>query len=180
MSTEPSPGWLQLPVDQRCESLWIPLHDGELVGIASDFDAGRITLSFEVEYVRQFHDLPEDFRFLVQLDGVQSAKILRYGEESIPWADYESSFANAKTSLEVAEAEFACAPEGTITLSVVGNHDHGREYRQIYSVAGQITFLRSDGEHLGLDAFRAFGEQYWAAWSDGKVESSIHLRPGVD
>ena len=78
---QPVVDWVNLPEDIPTLSLWETLHDGDLLAIESDLLARTVTLRFDVGYVRDFHHLPADTRFVVLVKGVQSARSFR----SVPW-----------------------------------------------------------------------------------------------
>lgn len=52
------------------------LHDGHLESIVSDLAAGSITLTFLVEYVARFHQLPGGTRFILRFEGVSSVRAI--------------------------------------------------------------------------------------------------------
>lgn len=73
--------WVNLPEGATELSLWSTLHDGDLIAIESDLLARTLTLRFDVGYVRDFHNLSEETRFVVTVSGVQSVRSLG----SVPW-----------------------------------------------------------------------------------------------
>jgi hypothetical protein len=73
--------WVNFPPDIPTFSLWDTLHDGDLLAIESDLLTRTVTLRFDVDYVRDFHHLPEHTQFVIVVKGVQSARSVR----SVPW-----------------------------------------------------------------------------------------------
>ena len=73
--------WVNLPEGATEFSLWSTLHDGDLTAIESDRMARTLSLQFDVGYVREFHNLSEDTRFVIVVSGVQS--VLSFS--SVPW-----------------------------------------------------------------------------------------------
>ena len=62
--------WVNLPVGATEESLWDSLHDADLKLVTSNRLDRTIQLVFDIQYLREFHKLPEDMRFLLLLNGV--------------------------------------------------------------------------------------------------------------
>ncbi len=73
-SNEQKLDWINLPANALAESLHAPLHDGEIVSIQSDLLERRITLMIDVLHLRKHHKLAKEQRFVIQLQGVQSAR----------------------------------------------------------------------------------------------------------
>lgn len=73
--------WVNLPKEAEELSLWSTLHDGDLAAIESDLLARTLTLRFDIGYVRDFHKLSEETRFVVIISGVQSVRSF----SSVPW-----------------------------------------------------------------------------------------------
>jgi hypothetical protein len=73
--------WVNFPDGTPKLSLWDTLHDGDLLSIESDLLARTVTLRFDVGYVRDFHHLSEQTRFVIVVNGVRSVRCLR----SVPW-----------------------------------------------------------------------------------------------
>src|SRR5260370_22842818 len=80
--------WMNLPPGTAEVSLWAGLHDAQIVTIQSNLLERTVTLHLESDHLLEFHDLPLDMQFLLLLDSVQSARVLRYstcpGEFSVP------------------------------------------------------------------------------------------------
>ena len=69
--------WVNFPDGTPMLSLWDTLHDGDLLSIASDLLVRTVTLRFDVGYVRDFHHLSEQTRFIIVVNGVRSVRCLR-------------------------------------------------------------------------------------------------------
>src|SRR5580693_3440769 len=76
---EDSPAdWLNLPSVASAVSLWNSLHDAQIVSICSNLLERTMDLFCEIEHLSKFHKLDEGFQFILHLEGVQSARVLRY------------------------------------------------------------------------------------------------------
>ena len=194
----PIPDWIHLPAGVTGESLWDSLHDASLVGVRSDLLARTLVLEFEIDYLQDFHKLPDGLRFQLRFEGTQSVRVVRYAvwpgafsvpkgvsraeesrliaeyqakwrEESAAWSEFESLFAeDAETWLEASDATLVESQAGTTALWFAGQLD-GSEYHQIYIRAERIDALRSDGEPLGMALFKTMGEQYWEAFAQRRL-----------
>lgn len=84
----PVADWVNLPQDMLMEYLDAPLHDAEIVSIRSNLLQRTISIRCDIGHLRRFHRLPEGFQFILELGGVQSARVFRYsiwpGEFSVP------------------------------------------------------------------------------------------------
>src|SRR6266851_9819260 len=80
--------WMNLPHGVPEVSLWAGLHDAQIVSIQSNLLERTVTLNLESDHLLEFHKLPLDMQFLLQLEGVQSARVVHFalwpGEFSIP------------------------------------------------------------------------------------------------
>ena len=80
--------WMNLPHGVPEVSLWTSLHDAQIVSIQSNLLERTVTLHLESDHLLEFHKLPPDRRFLLRLDGAQSARVAHYavypGEFSVP------------------------------------------------------------------------------------------------
>ena len=70
--------WLNLPAGVSAVSLWDSLHDACVISIRSNLLERTMDLSCEIEHLTRFHKLDEGFQFILQILGVQSARVLRY------------------------------------------------------------------------------------------------------
>src|SRR6266480_5180883 len=80
--------WMNLPHGVPEVYLWTSLHDAQIVSIQSNLLERTVTLHLESDHLLEFHKLPPDRRFLLRLDGAQSARVAHYavypGEFSVP------------------------------------------------------------------------------------------------
>src|SRR6202158_5385347 len=80
--------WMNLPHGVPEVSLWVGLHDAQIVSIQSNLLERTVTLHLESDHLLEFHKLPLDMQCLLRLDGVQSARVVHYavwpGEFSVP------------------------------------------------------------------------------------------------
>ena len=80
--------WANLPQGTLTEYLDASLHDAEVVSIRSDLLERTLSIRCDIEHLRAFHRWPEGFQLLLELEGVQSARVFRYsiwpGEFSVP------------------------------------------------------------------------------------------------
>ncbi len=69
--------WVNLPQGAAIVSLWDCLHDGRLVSLSSNLAERTVSLSCQIEHLRSFHELPEGVQFVLTLEDVQSARVVR-------------------------------------------------------------------------------------------------------
>jgi hypothetical protein len=96
-----------------------------------------MTLSCEIEHLRSFNGLPEGLKFVLSLDGVQSARVLRYaiwpGEFTIPpgvsreeearlVADYQAKWREESVAWSEFEAAVLLRSKYPIGLPVCVRH----------------------------------------------------------
>jgi hypothetical protein len=183
---QPTVDWVNLPQGIPTLSLWDTLHDGDLLIVESDLLARTLTLRFDVDYVRDFHHLPEQTRFVIRVSGVQSVRALRsvpwpgecpihegmpyaeqetliaeyhrkWREESQSWTDFERL---AKDELEVSDAMLGRGSDAValqLGLLVKGGSD-----MEVYIRGEGITFYVGERE-VTPQEFVALGEAYWDA-----------------
>lgn len=178
--------WVNFPEAITTVSLWEALHDGDLFAIESDLLARTVTLRFDVDYVKDFHHLPEGTRFVIVVSGVQSVRSIhsvlwpggcqiptgtpneqqdviiaeyrrKWREESQSWADFERL---NRDGFEVSDATLGRGSEGVaLRLGVMA----GDDYLTAYIRGEEATFYV--GEKLvTLEEFVAFGEAYWSVF----------------
>ena len=185
---QPMVDWINLPEDTPTFSLWDTLHDGDLLAIQSDLLARTVTLRFDVDYVRDFHQLPEQTRFGIVVSGVQSVRSLRSvqwrggcsipqgtpndqqstliaeyhrkgREESQSWNDFEHL---TKDGLEVSNATLGRGPNVVaLQLGLMVRHD---SYAKAYMRGEEIAFYIGD-KQVTLEEFVKIGEAYWEAFA---------------
>ena len=189
MASEEKPinDWINLPEGAPTLSLWDTLHDGDLLTVESDLLARTVTLRFDVGYVRDFHHLPEQTRFVLKCEGVQSVRALggepwpggcsipqgisrseqesliaeyhRKWRESQSWADFERLTADG---LEVSNALMSRG-FGTFALQF-GLLVAGDSYVEAYIRGESIEFYVGE-KQLAVEEFVALGEAYWDAFA---------------
>ena len=80
--------WVNLPQGTKTISLWDCLHDAHVVCIVSNLVERTMVLSCDIEHLRSYCGLAEEFQFVLNLENVQSARVLRYavwpGEFAVP------------------------------------------------------------------------------------------------
>ena len=189
----PALDWLHLPEGARTTSLWESLHDGNLLGLTTDLLERSIRLEFDVPYIRDFHQLPVSLKFVLVLDGVESARIDRSvmwpGDSPIPegasfeeqrrlvrdyrskwrtesssWNAFESELASGTIDVEVSDATLAERNGREFALEMIIKIDDATFHTVNFRME-RFTVLRSDGEDFSLDKFLALGEDYWQAFA---------------
>jgi hypothetical protein len=181
--------WVNLPEGATELSLWSTLHDGDLAQIESDLMARTLTLRFDVGYVRNFHNLPNETRFVIFVNGVQSVRAFRsvawpggcsippktpyeqqqaivseyqrkWREESLSWNDFEQLTHNG---VEVSSAILSQGSEGiALRFGLMVGSD---SYVNAFIRGEEVTF--SIGERqLMPQEFVALGEAYWEAFAN--------------
>ena len=186
--------WLNLPSGVNALSLWDSLHDAIIVSIRSDLLSRSMAMTFEVEHLRTFHNFGEGFRFILQLDGVQSARVLRYviwpggcsipdrlsreeehqlvaeyqskwREESATWSDFESQITRENEQVfDISDAALAISPSGPAAVRLCGHLNYAT-YHEVFVRSETPRILGSDGKEFGIEEFRGLGEAYWEAFS---------------
>jgi hypothetical protein len=176
--------WVNLPEGANELSLWSTLHDGDLTAIESDLLARTLTLRFDVGYVRDFHNLPEETRFVIIVSGVQSVRSFssvpwpggcsipvempyeqqqaivaeyqsKWREESLSWADFERL---TNDGLEVSSATLGQGSDGVALC--LGLLVEGGSYVEAYIRGEEITFSIG-ARHLTPQEFVEVGGAYW-------------------
>lgn len=190
--------WMSLPRAATELSLWPALHDAQIVSIASNLLDRTISLHLESDHLLEFHHLPLDMQFLLRLDGVQSARVLRYSvwpgkfslppgvspeeqsrliagyqskwrEESLSWTDLENTLtADCQQVLDISDATLATSADTSSLALRVSGLLNYTSYRQLFLRAERLTLTRGDGHDLGLDGLLEMGEAYWDAFERRK------------
>jgi hypothetical protein len=185
--------WVNLPEGIPKLNLWDTLHDGDLMAIESDLLARTVTLRFDVAYVRDFHHLPEDTRFNIVVQGVQSVRSVRsvpwpggcslppgmpnaeretviheyhrkWREESQSWEDFERLTADP-FGLEVSNATLGRGPD--VVALQLGLLVAKNSYVEAYIRGEDITFFVGE-KQVTPEEFVEFGEAYWNAFARKK------------
>jgi len=199
---------MNLPPGTAEVSLWAGLHDAQIVTIQSNLLERTVTLHLESDHLLEFHDLPLDMQFLLLLDGVQSARVLRYStwpgefsvptgtsreeqsrliaeyqskcrEESLGWTDLEKALTTeCQQVLDIADATLATAADNSVALRITGLLNYA-EHRELFLRAERLTLTRGDGRDLGIVGLLKMGQAYWDAFERQKARAS-QPEPGAD
>jgi len=194
LEESPVVDWLNLPPAANAVSLWDSLHDAQVASIRSSLLERTMALSCEIEHLREFHKLDEEFRFVLNLEGVQSARALRYAiwpggcaipeglsieqqrkivaeyqakwrEESVCWTDFESRITREDEQvLDISDAAITASPEGTVALKICGHLNYAT-YHEVYLRFEVLKIAGAGGKQVELEEFMRMGEAYWAAYS---------------
>jgi hypothetical protein len=193
---EDSPAdWLNLPSVASAVSLWNSLHDAQIVSICSNLLERTMDLFCEIEHLSKFHKLDEGFQFILHLEGVQSARVLRYAvwpggcsilnglsveeqrkivaeyqakwrEESASWNEFESRITRKDEQLfDISDAALATSSRGSFALKLCGNLNCA-SYYEAYLRFETLKISGSDGKQFELEEFQRLGEKYWEAFSN--------------
>lgn len=184
---QPIVDWVNFPESIPTFSLWNALHDGDLLSIKSDLLARTVTLRFDVGYVRDFHRLPEETRFVIVVIGVQSVRALRsvpwpggcqilpgtpkdqqsviiaeyhrkWRQESMSWTDFERL---NKDDFEVGNATLGRGPNvAAFQLGLLAGDDYVTAY-----VRGEGATFHVGEKQVRLEEFVVLGEAYWNAFA---------------
>lgn len=181
--------WVNLPEGATEFSLWSTLHDGDLTAIESDPMARTLLLRFDVGYVRDFHNLSADTRFVIVVGGVQSVRAFsstpwpggcsipagtpaeqqltlvaeyqsKWREESLSWADFERL---TEHGLELSSAVLTQGSESVALC--LGLLVGGDSYAKAFIRGEGITFLIGERQ-VTPQEFVGLGEAYWAAFAN--------------
>jgi len=131
------------------------LHDARLVSLSSNLVERTVSLSCQIEHLRSFHQLPEGVRFVLKLEGVQSARVVRsaiwpggcsvpdgvsreeesriiaeyqakWREESTSWNDFETAVNREdKDVFYILDAALATSRNGVLAIRVDGQLGSG-------------------------------------------------------
>lgn len=189
--------WMNLPDGAQEVSLWAGLHDAQIVSIQSNLLERSLTLHLESDHLLEFHNLPLDMQFLLRLDGVQSARVLRYAvwpgdfsvpagvsheqgarliaeyqskwrEESLSWSELEGAVTmECKQVIDIADATLATAADNSVALRINGLLNY-TEYRELFLRAERLTLSKGDRQELGIAGLQRMGEAYWEAFDRQK------------
>jgi hypothetical protein len=187
-------------------SLWVGLHDVQIVSIQSNLLEHTVTLHLESDHLLEFQKLPLEMQFLLRLDGVQSARVVHYAvwpgefsvpagvareeearliaayqskwrEESLSWSALESALSmECKQVIDIADAALATSADNSVALRISGLLNY-TEYRELFLRAERLTLTRGDGQELGIAGLLKMGEEYWDAFERQKKGDGP--RPGI-
>jgi hypothetical protein len=185
--------WVNLPQDTLTEYLDAPLHDAEVVLIRSDVLKRTVSIRCDIEHLCTFHHLPEGFQFILELEGVQSARVFRYSiwpgeftvplgvsleeesrfvleyqakwrEESFSWPEFEKAITRECAQvLDIADTALASSAD-SIALRLRGYLNY-TVYHEVFLRAEKLTIAGSNGRIFGVKEFQLLGEAYWEAFS---------------
>lgn len=194
--------WLNLPSTTSAVSLWDSLHDAEVVAIHSDLLDRTIALSLEIEHLTAFHKLADGYKFLLRLEGVQSARVLRYAmwpggcsipngmsfeeqrrivgeyqakwrEESASWNEFESTITRLNEQVfDISDAAITASPTGPSALKLCGHLNYAI-YHEVCLRFETLQITGSDGKQFDLEQFLRMGEAYWAAYAARSGQSDV-------
>jgi hypothetical protein len=154
-------------------------------------------MTFDVFYIRKYHNLPEGTLFNFIFDGVTSARVTTYAlwpgkftvpksvsreeedrlikeyqskwrEESLDWNDFEKSLQMKKSSFTVLDPVLASSDKAA-SIKIGGLLND--KYHNVFIRASKLTIDRSDGKSLKLGGFMKLGREYWQAFSEGKLKN---------
>lgn len=193
--------WANLPPGISGVSLWAGLHDAQIISIQSNLLERTVLLNLEIEHLRIFYELPLDMNFILRLEGVQSARVLKYSvwpgafsvspgvskeeearlvaeyqakwrEESLSWSDLEKAVTtDCKQVIDVSDATLATGADGSVALRIVGLFNY-TTYHELLLRAERLTIFRSDAGELAVRDLVKLGEVYWDALERQKDEES--------
>ena len=191
--------WVNLPPEISGESLWDGLHEAQIISIQSSLLERTVTLHVEIENLRIFHQWPLDMRFVFRLEGVQSARVVKYSiwpgtfavppalskqeqdrlvaeyqakwrEESANWSDLEKAVtAEHKQVVDIVDASLATEKDGAVALRISGLLNY-TAYHQIFLRAEKLTISRTDAGKVTIAELLKLGAAYWDALEQHEKE----------
>jgi hypothetical protein len=180
--------WIHLPNNVQETSLWICLHDGELVSCTSNLLECFVTLKFRVDFL--FDDDDELASFLLKLEDVTSVRAIvhyrwvgkfedrenisreereqlvqqywaKWRDESLSWSEFEEALET--DPLQISDASYAS--KNNETALKIGGFLNGEKFDGIYFdvfLRGKnLSVSRSDGKEFSLEKFIELGRKYW-------------------
>jgi hypothetical protein len=184
--------WVNLPAGISSASLWEGLHEAQIISIQSNLLERTVTLHMEIENLRVFYQWPLDMQFVFRLDGVQSARVMKYSiwpgpfavppgvsneqqerlvaeyqakwrEESLSWSDLEKAVtAEHKQVIDIADATLATEKDGVVALRIIGLLNY-TAYHEIFLRAEKLAISRTDAGEVSIAELLKLGEAYWDA-----------------
>lgn len=154
-----------------------------------------MTLSLEIAHLSKFHKFDKGHQFIFHLDGVQSARVIRYAiwpggcsipdglsiedqgkivadyqakwrEESGLWNEFESGITREKEQVfDISDAALATSQSGPIALKLCGQLNHAT-YHELFLRFESWTITGNDGRNFKVEEFEKMGQAYWQAFSD--------------
>jgi hypothetical protein len=196
MPDEDSPvDWLNLPPAASAASLWNSLHDAHVFSVRSNLLERTMDLFCENQHLNEFHRLGAGFQLILHLEGVQSARVLRYAvwpggcsvldglsaeeqrrivaeyqakwrEESTSWNEFESRITREDEQVfDISDAALATSPKGAFALKLCGHLNYAT-YHEAYVRFETLKISGSGGKQFELEEFQRLGEKYWEAFSN--------------
>jgi hypothetical protein len=199
--------WANLPPGISGVSLWDGLHEAQIISIQSNLLERTVTLNLEIENLRIFYQWPLDIQFVFRLDGVQSARVLKYSiwpgpftvppgvskeererlvaeyqakwrEESLSWTDLEKAMtAEHKQVIDISDATLATEKGGAVALRVSGLLNY-TAYHELFLRAEKLTISRTDAGEIAVAELLKLGEAYWDALERQEDEDSQDVPGG--
>jgi hypothetical protein len=193
--------WANLPAGISGVSLWDGLHEAQIISIQSNLLERTVTLNVEIENLRIFYQWPLDMQFVVRLDRVQSARVVKYSiwpgpftvppgvskeeqerlvaeyqakwrEESLNWSDLEKAMtAEHKQVIDIADATLATEKNGAVALRISGLLNY-TAYHELFLRAEKLTISRTDAGEIAVAELLKLGEAYWDALERQEDEDS--------
>ena len=191
--------WVNLPAAISVESLWEGLHEAQIISIQSNLLERTVTLQVEIENLRIFHQWPLDMHFVFRLEGVQSARVVKYSiwpgpfavppgvpkeeqerlvaeyqakwrEESLSWSDLERAVtAEHKQVIDISDATLATEKDEVVALRISGLLNY-TAYHEIFLRAEKLTISRTDAGEVSVEELLKLGEAYWDALEQHEKE----------
>jgi uncharacterized protein YbdZ (MbtH family) len=191
--------WVNLPAGISDESLWEGLHEAQIISIQSNLLERTVTLHVEIENLRIFHQWPLDMHFVFRLEGVQSARAVKYSiwpgtfavpsgaskeeqerlvaeyqakwrEESANWNDLEKAVtAEHKQVIDVVDARLATEKGGSVALRISGLLNY-TAYHEVFLRAEKLTISRTDAGEVSVEELLKLGAAYWYALEQHEKE----------
>jgi len=184
--------WVNLPAGIPVESLWEGLHEAQIISIQSNLLERTVTLNVEIENLRIFYQWRLDMQFVFRLDGVQSARVVKYSiwpgsfsvppgvskeeqerlvaeyqakwrEETLSWGDLEKTMtAEHKQVIDISDAALATEKDGGVALRINGLLNYTM-YHELFLRAKKLTISRTDAGEVTVAELLKLGEGYWDA-----------------
>jgi len=191
--------WVNLPAGIFRESLWAGLHEAQIISMQSNLLERTVTLHVEIENLRIFHQWALDMHFVFRLDGVHSARVVKYSiwpgtfavppgaskeeqerlvaeyqakwrEESANWSDLERAVtAEHKQVIDIADASLATEKDGGVALRIGGLLNY-TAYHEVFLRAEKLTISRTDAGEVSVAELLKLGEAYWGALEQHEKE----------
>jgi hypothetical protein len=152
--------------------------------------------------LRIFYQLPLDMHFVFRLDGVQSARVVKYSiwpgsfsvppgvskeeqerlvaeyqakwrEETLSWGDLEKTMtAENKQVIDISDAALATEKDGGVALRINGLLNYTM-YHELFLRAAKLTISRTDAGEITVAELLALGQGYWDALERQEDEESL-------